>query len=187
VTKTFEIRAGLCYTSDMGKLFRVASCVVMAIILGGSAGCSYHLGSVVPEDMRRIYVQSVVNRSTEPGLDSVMTSALRHEVQRDGTLRLSTETSAALELNVVMMGLDLDSIGYEMNDPTKPIEFRVTLVAEVVLTKMADGSVVYAGTQRGETTFAAPNDFVSGKLGALPAVCDDLALSIVNACVSAWW
>ena len=159
----------------------------MAAVLGGGTGCSYHLGSAVPKEMRQVHVQSVVNRSTEPGLDSVMTSALRHEIQRDGTLRLASETSAALELYIAVTALDLESIGYEMSDPTKPIEFRITLVAEVALTKMADGSVVYAGTQRGEATFAAPTDFVSGKLGALPAVCNDLALSIVNACVSAWW
>jgi len=157
------------------------------LLLSLTSGCAYRLGSPVPKEMRAVHAHSVINRSNEPGIDPVMTSALRHEIQRDGTLRLASETSAAITLAVTVTSIELTPIGYDGDDPTRPIQFRTTVAANVTLTKMADGSVIYEGRQTGESTFTASADFVSGKLGSLPAAANDLAINIVNACVSAWW
>ena len=151
-------------------------------------GCAYHLGTPYPKDMRNVYVPSVVNRSNEPAIDSVMTSSLRHEIQREETLRLVTEPNARVRMDVVVTRVYVNPIGYSQTDTLTPNEHRLFVTADVTFRNLKDDSIIFSGTQTGETTFImGNNDFVSAKLSHLKKACDDLALRIVDACISSQW
>ena len=62
------------------------------------------------------------------------------------------------------------------------------VTATVALRKLSDDTVLYEGTHTGETTFIMRDgDFVSAKIAHLRQVCDDLAIRVVDACVSNAW
>ena len=161
--------------------------VLYAIALMALSACSYHLGTTVPPEVRNLYVSSIVNKSGEPGVDKVATASLQKEIQREGSFILSRETSAASRLSVTVTEITMDAISYMNEDPLTPSEYRLYITASVTLTDCRTSTLLYKGNVRGETTFAATQDFVSAKLAQLPSLCDDLALRTVNACASAFW
>lgn len=73
----------------------------------GLLGCGYSFvgaGSVLPPDVKSVYVPVVENASTEPTVSGALTDALQDEFERYGTLRVvdtAGEADAVLKARVV--------------------------------------------------------------------------------------
>ena len=185
-TWIFKSLTSPCLCASVRKKMCIVHCALCILLL--LSGCVYRLGTPYPRDMREVYVPSVINRSDEPAIDSAMTSSLRHEIHREGTLRLVTEPNARVRMNVVVTRVHVNPIGYSPTDTLTPNEYRLFVTADVAFRNLIDGSVIYSGTHVGETTFIMGNhDFVSAKLSHLKKACDDLALRVVDACISTAW
>jgi len=94
--------------------------LVLALALGGSGCAGYHLG---PSDgsqagARTIVVKPFTNRTLEPRLGDDATFALRKEIQRDGTFRLTSGSDATLEVTSELMLYDRLEISFLSNDIT---------------------------------------------------------------------
>ena len=161
--------------------------IFLLAVVVALTGCAYHLGTSVPAEVRNVYVPSVINKSGEPGVDKVATASLQREIQREGSFTLSRKSSATSRLNVTVTDVTMDAISFMNEDPLTPSEYRLYITASVLLTDRRTDAILYKGEVRGETKLAATQDFVSAKLAQLPALCDDLALRIVDACASTFW
>lgn len=157
----------------------------MGLLSSGCAG--YRLGSMLPPDIKTVYVPTFVNKTTEPQLEVDTTQALVEELQRDGSLRVVNEDQADAVLNVTLRRYVIEPVSYRGDSRTSAKEYRIVLNAAIVLTRRGAGTVVVDHPDvRGEYVFPVAGDLTSSKLRGLPSAADDLAHNIVEKVVEVW-
>jgi hypothetical protein len=92
------------------------------------AGCGYQLSGqagTTPGNLQRLSVPMFTNATPVPGLEQLITGAVRTQLQRDGRVRLGTDVSSAARLrgNVTRYGLAVLA--------TDPSDFVLEYRAEV--------------------------------------------------------
>ena len=61
-----------------------------ALLLLLSAGCAnYRLGSMLPADLKTVYVPTRKNETAEPLIEQDVTRAILSQIQMDGSLRVA--------------------------------------------------------------------------------------------------
>jgi hypothetical protein len=66
----------------------MASLVAFAAVLVAGSGCGYHVGSLVPSDIRTIYVPIFDNATFRRGLEFHLTEAVQRDIRRRTHLKL---------------------------------------------------------------------------------------------------
>ncbi len=166
------------------SLFALAG-ISLCLLINGCAG--YRLGSMLPPDIKSVYVPTFVNNTTEPQLEVETTQALVEELQRDGSLRVVNEDQADAILNVTLKKYAIQPVAYRKDSRTSAREYRIVLNAGMVMTRRSNGSVVVdAPNVRGEYVFPVAGDLTSSKLRGLPDAAADLAHNIVEKVVEVW-
>jgi outer membrane lipopolysaccharide assembly protein LptE/RlpB len=72
--------------------------VLLVVVL---AGCGYQLSGqagTIPVNLQRISVPMFTNATIVPGIEQLVTSAVRTQLQRDGRVRLGTDANSATQL-----------------------------------------------------------------------------------------
>jgi hypothetical protein len=152
------------------------------------AGCApYRLGSTLPPDWNSIHVKTFENGTGKPKLEFDTTNAAIQEFQKDGTVTVAGAADADLILEARLTRYSLIPLRYESDRPTTAREYRMRLVADVVLKRAATQKVLmtYPGLL-GETTFQVTGDLQSDEQNALPLAAKDLAHHIVQSVVEYW-
>ena len=162
--------------------------VLAALALPFASGCvGYTVGSMLPGDIRSVYVPTCRNQTSEPFIEQDVTSALIAAIQMDGSLRVAAEEEADATLEVVLTGFHLDPVAYESGSSNTAEEYRMTLEARYMLQRNADGTVVAEGARvRGWEDFDFTGDLTSSKAVALRPAAEDLGRRLVNALVMYW-
>lgn len=159
--------------------------VLLLPLVWGCAG--YRLGSMLPPDIRSVYVPTAVNQTEEPLLELACTDAILERIQTDGSLRIEDQDLADAELTVVLNTFELQAIGFEREDAARTDEYRARVTAAITLTRRATGEVVvHHPTVIGEATFPFTGDLTSAKREIQPQVAEDLARTIVRTMVETW-
>ena len=167
---------------------------IFAAILGlsvvaavGVGGCGYMVGSTLPTGVRSVYVPIFVNKTKEPRIEFDATNATRTELQKDGTLQITSEDQADAVLKVVITGYDLEPLAYDPNRRARTTEYRVLLTVAMVLEDIRTGETIASKSKiQGESTFVLTGDLGAAKRDALPDAAKDLAHDIVEKLVEAW-
>ena len=175
---------------------RSASVLSAAFALLLCAGCasSYRLGTTLGEELRAVYVPTVLDESAEPGVARAVDRALRKEILREGTLRLVPEDEAATRLDVVVTQYRQQAVSYSQHDTQHPNEYKMTISARVSFTRIPRRqagetepvSIWSRSAVTGSENFIGGADSISAKTSCLPEAAKDLAEAIVDGCVGAW-
>ena len=152
------------------------------------AGCiQYRLGSMLPSDVRTVYMPTCVNETTEPLLELDVTRAILSQIQMDGTLRIASEEKADTILDIKLTSFDLDPVGYVAGDSSTVDQYRMLITASFVLRRQSDNSVVAESPAVvGWYDFDFTGDLTSSKAVALKPASEDLGRRIVSAIVQYW-
>ena len=151
-----------------------AFCCVLAALLISSCGYNFHGGgSVLPPDVTRVVIPMVENNSTEPGLSSVVTEALRDQFERFGALSVvdrHAEADAVLEARI----MEIDRRTRTVTSATDTaLQYDTTLVVAAELRRVT-GPVLWrnqrvaASKSFGTTSDAVVTssaDFAAGTIG----------------------
>jgi hypothetical protein len=159
-----------------------------ALLLLLSAGCaSYRLGSMLPEDIRTVYMPTSVNQTTEPLIEQDVTRAILSQIQMDGSLRVVPEEEADTILDVTLTRFWLDPVAYKTGMSATVNQYRMSIRASFVLRRRADNSVVVESPGIiGWYDFDFAGDMTSSKNVGLRPAADDLGRRIVNRIVQYW-
>lgn len=159
---------------------------LLAALLTGCTG--YRLGTMLPASIQTIFIPTFENDTNEPLIEMDATRAAIAEIQRDGSLKLVKDEKAAdAILSVRLRSFDLNPLAYDRSSKARPNEYRIILVASLVLTDAKTGKVlVEYGAARGEANIVVAGDMTTAKRTGLPAVSRDLAHKIVERVVEAW-
>jgi hypothetical protein len=163
--------------------------LLVALALGGGGCAGYRLG---PSDgfqagYRTVIVKPFTNRTLEPRLGDDATVALRKEIQRDGTFRLTSSADANLEVACEIVRYDRNEISFLSTDITTARDYRVSLTAHVVAREKATGKVVLDREVTGYSLMRVGSDLPSAERQTLPLVAADLARQITAALADGAW
>lgn len=165
-----------------------AACAFAVALLCAAAGCiRYQLGSLLPSDIRTVYMPTCVNETTEPLIEIDATRSILSQIQMDGTLRLASETEADTILDVKLTDFELEPVGYVSGSSSTVNQYRMRITASFVLFRPSDNSIVAeSASVVGWYDFDFTGDMTSSKAIALRPTADDLGRRIVSAIVQYW-
>jgi hypothetical protein len=151
-------------------------------------GCAaYKLGSMLPDQIQTVHMSTVTNATGEPLIENEITNSILSQLQRDGSLTLTSEDRADALMYVRVYGYALSPLSYSRSNRSLPDEYRLTLTASVELVERSTGkSLVRSERVTGESEFPLSGDLTQAKRVGLPAAADDLARFVVAAVTEAW-
>lgn len=160
---------------------------LLGLVLG-SAGCAgYRLGSMLPPDIKSVYVPSFINETGEPLIEIECQRAVIEELQRDGSLAIANEENADAIVRVRLREYRIEPVVYDTVSRSNVRQYRIKIAAALVMTRRVDDSVIVERPAvRGEGVFNVAGDLSSSKLVGLPVAAADLAKSLVQQMVEAW-
>jgi outer membrane lipopolysaccharide assembly protein LptE/RlpB len=98
------------------------------------AGCGYQLSGrarTIPENLQRISVPMFTNATTVPGLEQLITKAVRTQLQRDGRVRLGIDASSATQLRGDVTRYGLAVLATDPSDFV--LEYRAEVEVHVIV------------------------------------------------------
>jgi hypothetical protein len=163
--------------------------LLLACVLGNGGCAGYRLGSTdgVPSGDRTIVVTPFKNRTLEPRLNDDCTFALRKEIQRDGTLHLTTDSNPNLEVTGEIIRYERFEISFLSTDTTTARDYRINLTAHIVARDRNSGKVVLDRDITGHSLMRVGSDLPSAERQTMPLVATDLARQITALLVDGTW
>jgi len=118
---------------------------LIGLLVGG--GCGYHFigeSSILPKDVRTIYVEPFINRSRDVGLERELASALRSEIYRKGQLRV---TDQAEQADVILVGVihSLESAVVSVNRKDEVLQYESAMTVDVTLRRREPDEIIWRG------------------------------------------
>ena len=168
---------------------RFGRILLLACALSGGGCAGYHLGSTdgVPSGYRTIVVTPFTNKTLEPRLNDDCTFALRKEIQRDGTLRLASDSSANLEVRGEVIRYERFEISFLSTDTTTARDYRINLTAHIVARDKSSGKTVLDRDVTGHSLMRVGSDLPSAERQTIPLVATDLARQVTALLVDGAW
>ena len=184
---------------DMGniQLRKFAVILVMAIFF--IAGCGYTTRSLLPSNMKTIYVENFVNsikitdessdvrmyRGYHPGMELEATRTIRDKFLFDGNLKLADKEKADLILKGELVDYRNEALRYNRNDNIE--EYRVRLVVNLELKNARDDKVRWTENNfAGESLYRTTGTLAKTETTAIKEAADDLARRVVERTIEEW-
>jgi hypothetical protein len=163
-------------------------CLLIASLgLGGCAG--YRLGPTngLKAGTKSVQITPFVNRSPEPGLADELTAAVRRTIQTDGTLRLSTDGSADLVVEGVILEYRRRELSLLTEDVRTVTDYEERLIVHVTVRERASGNLVIDRNLAEDSVLRVGSDLAASERQLSPILARDLAHQITNLLVDGDW
>ncbi len=162
-------------------------------------GCGYTTRSLLPSDLKTIYVDNFKNainvsaeqsnlrmyRGYRPGMERDLTTAVNDKYVFDGNLGIAREPNADLILTGELVDFRREALRYDANNNVE--EYRIIMIVNIELTNHKTGKVMW--TEKGfsgETTYRTSGSLAKSDTAAVNDAIIDLARRIVERTVEAW-
>ena len=96
-----------------------ASLFLAAFLLTGSSGCGYNHQAALPENVKKIYINTVLNKipvsqiyAYQPGLEMAITNALVKRFRQDGNLQVVERKNADAILETDLILFDQEGLRF---------------------------------------------------------------------------
>lgn len=151
-------------------------CVIFGILASFNA-CGYSFqgsGSILPTDVKRIAIPNVQNGSTESGLGTTVTEALREQFERYGAVSVvedAAEADAVLKAKIIKVAKE-SRTSSSRTDTALQFDTVMTLAAELrrnngaVLWQDNNISVSRAFGSTSGVVVTSSSDFAAGSIGS---------------------
>jgi len=103
---------------------RVSVLPLIALVL---AGCGYSFRGSLPAHVRTVAVVVLENKTQEPGVESLITSALVEAIVSSGRLRLVRAEEADAILSGSVVGYTIESLAFDRNANVTQYRLRIAL------------------------------------------------------------
>lgn len=161
--------------------------MALALLLSGCA--SYRLGPSNGQVAggRTIQITPFANRTLEPRLGDALTSALRKELQREGTFQLVTSEAGDLVVSGEITKFERGEVSFLPVDVVTARDYKVSFTAHVVARDRLSGKTVLDRELTGSALMRVGNDLPSVERQTLPLMAADLARQITAALADGTW
>jgi hypothetical protein len=122
----------------------------------------------------------------EPRLGDTVTTALRQNIQRDGTYHLATRGDADIVVTGVLTGYKRHELNFEPHDVLTVQDFRVSVTAQITARDVSTGNSTN-WTTTAYTLVRVGSDLTSSERQAMPLLADELAKNVTGSLVDGSW
>jgi hypothetical protein len=156
-------------------------------LLAGCAG--YHVGPVngVVAGEKSIEILPFNNQTLQPRLGDAVTQALRERLQTDGTYHLATHEPGDIVVSGVITRYNREGLSYLNNDVTTTENYRVGVIAHVIVRERATGKLLLEKNVNGYTLIHVGTDLAGSERQSLPLLAEDLARNITELITEGAW
>src|ERR1700742_4128715 len=127
--------------SSKNPLIRLSVCIALASLLAGCAGYTLGPTNGVVAGEKKIQITPFLNHTLEPRLGDAVTTAVRQNIQRDGTYRLATRGDADIVVTGVLTKYYRHELNFEPHDVLTVQDYRVSVTAQITARNTTTGSV----------------------------------------------
>jgi hypothetical protein len=170
-----------------GILLRLLSALAALSVLSGCAG--YRLGPTngLQAGSRTVQFKPFTNQTLQPRLGDAVDTALRIDLQRDGTYRLATREDADIVVSGVITRYARHELSLVPTDVLTVQDFRVSMTAHVTARERASGKVLFNSPVTGSALVRVGADLSSGERQALSQIADDFAKKVISLLADGTW
>ena len=160
---------------------------VLALGLAGCAG--YRVGPTngLAAGEKSVQVNFFQNKTFEPRLVEAVNSALRKNLQKDGTYRLNTRDEGDIIITGEIVRFNRSPLSFQAADIITVRDYTLSLTAKIVATDRASGKIILQREVSGRTTIRAGTDLSSAERQAVPLLADDLAKNATAILADGTW
>jgi hypothetical protein len=108
--------------------------LIAAALAAGSCGYRFSGGGPLPGGIRRVFVPLAKNRTSESGLESTVTNALRYEITRSGNQVAASRQAADAVLTASITGATVETISRTTTTDALERQARLTVAFEFAST-----------------------------------------------------
>ena len=177
-------------TGDSGNGSRRAGLMALGSLgLLVVAGCAYRVGpsSGVPAGARSVAVMPFENRSLEPRVTENIATALRAQLQQEGTYQLARRGDADIVVSGIVTEIRREQQSFAPSDVRILRDYRLEIVARVTATERGTDKVLLDQEVTGHTMLRIQNDMPSAERQAMPLLAANLARNITSLLVDGSW
>ncbi len=169
------------------RSLRLSATFVLLLCLAGCAGYSLGPTGGQTAGARSIEIKPFADRTMEPRLIEPVASALRKEVQRDGTLRLVTSEPGDIVVSGTLLEYTRKVLTLQPDDLFSTRDYEVRLTAHVVAVDRSTGKTLLDRDVSGRIPVRSAPDLASAERQAAPLVAEQLARNITSLLVDGTW
>ena len=163
---------------------------VLLAAAGLLAGCAgYHLGPVngAAAGEKSIEILPFNNQTLQPRLGDAVTRALRERFQTDATYLLATHDPGDIVVSGVITRYNREGLSFLNNDVTTTENYRVGVIAHVVVRERATGRALLDKNVNGYALVHVGTDLADSERQSLPLLAEDLARNITELITEGTW
>lgn len=150
-------------------------------------GCaSYKLGANHDPGFKTIYIENFKSEVDEPALETLVTTTVSQQFQRDGTVTITTSDSANVILKGRITSFETTPVRYSRANEITPTQATMTIGVHYTLTRQGKKKPYHEGVVSGSTSFFIGNDLQSDKRQGVPLAAAKLGQSLVSSLLEAW-
>ncbi len=167
-------------------VFRVSVCAIGVLLLASCAG--YKLGPTngLAAGEKRIQITPFLNHTFQARLGDAVTTAVRDEIQRDGTYRLATHGDADIIVTGELTHYNRHELNFEPHDVLTVQDYRVSVIARITARDVGTG-ITTNWTNTAYTLVRVGSDLTSSERQAMPVLAEDLAKRVTGSLVDGSW
>ena len=180
----------------MKKHFLVWIFLILAAT--GFSGCGYSTKSLLPENIKRLYVPPMKNgidlsseisdktpfRVYRPGLEVELTNGIINRFIFDGQLKITSDEKADARLETTLVDYRRDALRYTKGEDIQ--EYRLNVTVECSFVQKSDGKVLWHERLTGDNTFFLSGPRALSEDAASAKAVDDVARRVVERTVEYW-
>jgi hypothetical protein len=169
------------------RFLRLLSSCLALMLVAGCAG--YRLGPVngIEAGEKSVQLNPFSNQTMELRLGDAVTTALRRQLQTDGTYKIATRGGADIIVTGVLTRYDRHELSFLPNDVLTVRDFRVSVTAHIVARDVRAGKTLFDQDVRGYALVRVGSDLTSSERQVLPVLADNLADKITEMLVDGSW
>lgn len=164
-------------------------CLIGALVL---SGCGYTRKTVLPRNIRTIYVETVKNKldpetlfAYQPGLEMDITNAVIRRLQQDGTLKVVEEKKADAVLKTDLLSLEQEGLRFTSLEGVQ--QYRLFIVVKLKLVDAKTGDLIWEEPNfSGDTEYYVTTVTSTGEQKASVDAVTRLAYNIADRIVEDW-
>ncbi len=163
------------------------SCVLAGSLAGGCAG--YKLGPTGGRvaGSQSIQVNFFQNQTREPRVIEAVATALRRDLQQDGTYRLNTHNEGDVVVTGTITKFEREAISFQPNDVLTARDYVIRMTARITARERGSGKVLLDRDVVGSTTVRVGVDLPEAERQAIPIIAEDLAQRTTSLLVDGMW
>ncbi len=167
----------------------------VSFLLLALSGCGYTTGSLLPSNLRTIYVEPFTNKVEfvsenvralyVPLLETKVRTAIIDRFQLDGHLRLNNSDKSDLVLKGDLIGFERDDLRIDSSQNVS--EYRLRIIVSLTMMDNTTGQVFWKeASLAGESTYFTSGPQAKSESSALDDTLKDVSRRVVERTIENW-